>query len=162
MPASFSSSPAHDPMVAHLLDLLEPLGGVTARSMFGSFGFFREGAMLGLIWESAFYVRVDDDTRPNHQARRLAQFIYPAKNGKRMGMPYFQIPPEALDSAEEMTRWARPAARAAIVAKAAAPKLRSAAKAKPAATKKVAAARPVAARTVAKKKATPPAKKPRR
>ena len=147
-------------MVAHLLDLLEPLGGVTARSMFGSYGFFRDGAMLGLIWESAFYLRVDEDTRPNHQARRLAQFIYPAKNGKRMGMPYFQVPPEALDSAEEMTRWARPAARAALAAKAAGPKVRSAAKDKPAPARKVAADRPAAAKAGAKKRSSTPPKIP--
>ena len=146
-------------MVAHLLDLLEPLGGVTARSMFGSYGFFRDGAMLGLIWESAFYLRVDDDTRPNHQARRLAQFIYPAKNGKRMGMPYFQVPPEALDSAEEMTRWARPAARAAVAAKAAGPKVGSVAKDKPAPVGKVAAVRPAAAKAGAKAGAKAEAKK---
>jgi DNA transformation protein len=106
-----------DSQVTHLLELLEPLGGVTARSMFGEWGFFREGAMLACIYKKAFYVRVDEQTRALHEARGLAPFVYQHKTGRRVAMPYYQVPPEAFDDPDEMRRWAEPAARAAAAAK---------------------------------------------
>jgi DNA transformation protein len=102
-----------DPFVAHLLELLEPMGGVTARVMFGGVGFFRRGVMFALVWGGTFYVRVDETTRPAHEARGLGPFEYDTRAGKRKTMPYFQVPPEALEDADEMARWAAPAARGA-------------------------------------------------
>jgi DNA transformation protein len=113
-----------DSQVAHLLDLLEPLGGVTARSMFGEYGFFRDGAMLACIYQGAFYVRVDAETRTLHEARGLPAFVYEGKSGRRVTMPYYQVPPEAFEDSAEMLRWAAPAARAAAAAKQAKPSAR--------------------------------------
>lgn len=143
---------AADPQVVHLLELLEPLGGVTARALFGGHGFFREGSMLALIYEKTFFVRVDDETRGLHEARGLKPFVYVAKGGKKMQMPYFEVPVEAFDDAEEMTRWAGPAARvAAAVAAAKKPKV--------AAKKPKAAAKKGGVKQAAAKKAAAPAKK---
>jgi DNA transformation protein and related proteins len=57
---------SRDPRIDHLLDLLEPLGGVTARSMFGEWDFFRGGVMFALVYQGTFYVRVGEVTRPLH------------------------------------------------------------------------------------------------
>jgi DNA transformation protein len=102
-----------DPFVAHLLDLLAPLGPVAARPMFGGHGFFQGGVMFALVWRETFFVRTDERNRPVHEAEALAQFLYPDRCGRPKRMPYFQVPPAALDDAEEMERWARPALEAA-------------------------------------------------
>lgn len=128
-----------DHFVAHLLDLLGSIGGVTARSMFGEYGFFKGGTMFALIWQGNFHLRTDDQNRPSHEALGLAQFIYPGR-GRPVPMPYFQVPPAALDDPEEMARWARPAiaaaARAAATKKSAkSPRLRASARRSPPARK---------------------------
>jgi DNA transformation protein len=107
-----------DHFVAHLLDLLGMVGGVTARAMFGEYGFFKGGTMFALIWQGNFHVRTDDQNRASHEALGLAQFIYPGR-GRPVAMPYFQVPPAALDDPDEMARWARPAIAAAARAAAA-------------------------------------------
>ncbi len=43
--------------VAHVLDLLRPLGGVVARRMFGAYGLFRRGVMFALIDDDVLYLR---------------------------------------------------------------------------------------------------------
>lgn len=135
-----------DHFVAHLLDLLAPIGGVTARSMFGEYGFFESGTMFALIWQGNFHVRTDDQNRPSHEALGLAQFIYPGR-GRPVPMPYFQVPAAALDDPEEMARWAQPAIAAAARAAAAKRSAKKSAK--------------KSAKRSAKKSATAPAKSPR-
>jgi DNA transformation protein len=115
MPTKRRSSPGPRPgsdLAAHVLDLLEPLGGVSARAMFGEHGFFKGGAMFACIWKGNVYLRTDAENRPAHEAQGLAQFAA-VMRGRRMAMPYHQVPPAALESADEMERWARPALAAA-------------------------------------------------
>jgi DNA transformation protein len=130
--------------IAHLLELFEPLGAVTARSLFGEHGFFLAGAMFALVYSDTLYLRVDDRSRPRHEARGLEQFVYVDRNGRSMPMPYFAPPSEALDDAQAMTEWARPAVEAALAA--------ARAKRAPRKTKSAGARKPVAT----------PAKSPRK
>lgn len=117
MPKLAPTQKSKDEHITHLLGLLEPLGGVTARSMFGEYGFFKEGIMFALVYLKEFYVRVDERTKALHEARGLKQFVYVSKTGRRTPMPYYQVPTEAHDDPDEMTRWAAPAFAAARAAK---------------------------------------------
>jgi DNA transformation protein and related proteins len=105
-----------DQRVAHYLDLFEPLGGVTARSVFGEYGFFARGVMFALIWQGTLYVRTNEATRVRHEERGLMPFVYVSREGKHTQMPYYALPPEAFDTANDMSSWARPALEVAIAA----------------------------------------------
>lgn len=105
-----------DGLASHCLELFEPLGGVSKRLVFGEHAFFHDGAMFALIWEDALYVRVDGATRVRHEALGLKPFVYPHRDGRTTAMPYFQVPPAALEDPVEMEEWARPAIRAAHAA----------------------------------------------
>ncbi len=61
----------------HVLDLLAPLGPVTARRMFGGFGITLDGVMFALIADDVLYLKVDDRTRPDYEAAGAAE---PAAN----------------------------------------------------------------------------------
>jgi DNA transformation protein and related proteins len=98
--------PKASEFVAHLLDLLTPLGGVTARSMFGGWGFYREGRMFALVAFETFHVKVDDVSRPEFEALGLLPFTYEAGGGKRAIMAYFTVPADALDSPDLLCEWA--------------------------------------------------------
>lgn len=99
--------------VAHLLDLLEPLGGVTAKRMFGGYGIFRDGRMFGLVADGELFLKTDAENRGNFEARDLAAFQYEMKDGSVSVMSYHRCPEEALDSPHAMRPWAESAIAAA-------------------------------------------------
>ena len=89
----------------HILDLLDGLGGVTARSMFGGVGLYRDGVMFGLITRSdVLYFRTDDGNRGEYEAAGMAPFV-PFEDG-RMTMPYHEAPDHVLEDADQIRAWA--------------------------------------------------------
>lgn len=105
--------------VNHLLDLLAPLGGVTARGMFGGWGIYRDGLMFALVAYDTFYVKVDDPSRPEFTALGLLPFTYETKTGTNTIMSYHTVPTDALDSPDILCQWARKGIAAATRAAAA-------------------------------------------
>ena len=117
------TSPLRDGLVAHILDMLQDFGGISARRMFSGYGLFRQGAMFGLISRDTLYLRVDDRTRPDFIAAGSRVFRYsrgPTREIEIRG--YMECPPDILEDSEEMLRWATAAASAALAAKPARPK----------------------------------------
>jgi len=99
--------------VTHLLDLLEPLGPVSARRMFGGYGIYLEGLMFALVADDTLYLKVDEHSRGAFQAAGLEPFRY-SKKGKTYQMSYHAAPEDALEDAELMREWARKAVDAAM------------------------------------------------
>ena len=99
--------------VEYLLDLLTPFDGVTVKSMFGGFGFFKEGLMFALVTKDTFYLKTDEFNRFEFERMNLGPFVY-MKKGKPTPTSYYKAPEEALDNSEEMLRWAQMAFEAAI------------------------------------------------
>jgi len=96
----------------HLLDLLAPLGPVTARRMFGGGGLFLDGAMFALVVDDVLYFKTDDANRPAFEAAGAGPFTY-ERAGKSVALGYFEAPEDLMEDAEEMARWARDAWAAA-------------------------------------------------
>jgi len=105
--------PSEAAFVAHLLDLLEPPGEVSARRMFGGYGIFRDGLMFGLVADGELYLKTDVENRPDFEARDLGPFCFESKDGKVTTMSYHPCPDEALDSPHAMRPWAESAHAAA-------------------------------------------------
>lgn len=89
---------------AHAVDLLQNVGPVYSKRMFGGFGVFLDGLMFGLIADNELYLKVDQKNLPEFEAQGLQPFTY-HKNGKPMNLSYYQAPEEAMDSMEVMTQW---------------------------------------------------------
>lgn len=106
----------NDGFVSHLLELLEPMNGVTAKRMFGGHGIFCNGLMFGLVADSTLYLKVDDENKADFEARGLGPFTYTGK-GKPISMSYYQAPEETLDNSDDMLAWAERAYAAAVRAK---------------------------------------------
>ena len=102
--------------VDYLLELLDPVDGVTAKRMFGGHGIFRHGLMFGLVADSTLYLKVDKENVGEFEKLDLEPFVY-VKNGKPMAMSYREAPADVLDNTEVMTRWADTAYQAALRAK---------------------------------------------
>lgn len=107
---------ASDGLVVYLLESLEPLGGVSARRMFGGQGLFRQGLMFCLVARDTPYLKADAGTVPAFEAAGSGPFLY-ERNGKQVSLGYWQVPAAVLDEPEALCAWARQAIAAAVRAK---------------------------------------------
>jgi len=99
--------------VTHVLDLLEPLGPVSAKRMFGGYGIYLDRMMFALVASNTLYLKVDDESRGEFDAAGLEPFRY-SKKGKSYQMSYHAAPEDALEDAELLRDWARKAVDAAM------------------------------------------------
>jgi DNA transformation protein len=102
--------------VDHVLELLAPLGRVTARGMFGGHGIYLDGLMFAIVLDDTLYLKADEMNVREFQARRLEPFTY-ARRGRMTSLNYYRAPEEALDAPHQMAPWARTAFSAALRAK---------------------------------------------
>ena len=98
---------------SYVVDLMQSIGPVRGKSMFGGYGIFLEGLMFGLIADSVLYLKADKETENEFKAKGLEQFTY-NKKGKEFKMSYYQAPEEVLEDGEEMNSWADKAYGAAL------------------------------------------------
>ncbi|MCE9669667.1 TfoX/Sxy family protein [Myxococcus stipitatus] len=140
-----------DSFVEYVLELLEKLGPVQERRMFGGWGLYSGGRMFGLIAEGQLYLKTDELTRPEFHAQGGRPFIYESAT-RSVEMSYWTPPPDAADDAYALLPWARRAVEAAD----------RAARKKDTAKKKAPVAKKAAAKKAAPKRRVanaPPAKK---
>ena len=92
-----------------VLDQLEELGDVTARSMFGGVGLYHRGVFFGILARDTLYLKVGDSNLADYERAGMKPFRpYPNRAGK---MRYYSVPLEALENAAELAAWARKAIR---------------------------------------------------
>ena len=106
---------------AYIEDLVEPLGHVTSRRMFGGLGVFYRGLMFALIVNDVLHFKVDDENRPDYEADGMEPFSYLRKGQKRGLNSYWTVPVDVLDNEDEFLVWSRKAADAALRADAGKP-----------------------------------------
>ncbi len=98
------SAPVSD-FVAYLLDVLQPLGPLRARRMFGGYGLYCHERIFALVADDTLYIKADAANKPQFEAVGLRPFQPFAD--KPSTMPYYPLPSEALDDADVMLAWAR-------------------------------------------------------
>lgn len=104
---------ARDEDIAWFRELLEPLGPVSVRRMFGGAGLYVDGRIVGLEIEGTLYLKTDAFTRERFAEAAGQPFAYDGK-GKVVTTSYWTPPDEAMDSPEAMLPWARLALEAAL------------------------------------------------
>jgi len=100
-----------DGFVAFVLDQLDGIEDVTARSMFGGVGFYAGSVFFGIVYRDILYLKVDDQTRAGYECAGMKPFKPYAD--RPMTMQYYEVPAGVLENGEELTAWARRAIEAA-------------------------------------------------
>jgi DNA transformation protein len=98
---------------SYVQDMLQLIGPVTCKRMFGGHGFFLDGLMFALMADNTLYLKADDHNMADFTGQGLESFSY-QKNGKTMKISYYQAPAEALEDAEVLSNWANGAYAAAL------------------------------------------------
>lgn len=109
MPASQSEKE----FVYYIVDLMQSIGPVYSKSMFGGHGIFLDGLMFALVADGVLFLKADKGIEDEFVAQNLEAFTY-EKKGKKMKMSYYQAPDEALEDSEEMNLWANKSYSAAL------------------------------------------------
>lgn len=89
-----------------VLDQLSALPDVRARAMFGAHGLYQGDHFFAILDAGRLFFKTDATSEPAYPARGMAAFTYEAK-GKTLTMSYHEVPPEVLEDAPELVRWAR-------------------------------------------------------
>lgn len=89
---------------SYTVDLLQGMGPVYSKAMFGGFGVFLDGLMFGLIANNELDLKVDRDNLAEFEELDLEPFTYEAK-GKPMNLSYYQVPEECIEDSELLIRW---------------------------------------------------------
>jgi DNA transformation protein and related proteins len=93
-----------DKYVAFLMERFAELGKVTAKSMFGGYGFYCDGLFFAIYDRQHVYLKADAQTIPLFEARGLPAFQpFPDKPGT---MKYFRAPAEMLEDNDALREWA--------------------------------------------------------
>jgi DNA transformation protein len=128
--SSKSSSPKpsgpkqRDKFVDFLVERFSLLGKVTAKSMFGGYGFYCDGLFFAIYDHKHVYLKADAETVPAFEARGLPAFQ--PFDDQPMTMKYWRAPAEMLEDDDALRQWVGGAVAVA----------RRAAKKKPAAKKR--------------------------
>jgi len=102
-----------DEFAQHLTDVFRLFGPITLRRMFAGYGVFRDGIMFGLVYEETLYLKVDAENIASFQDQGLRQFEY-IRQGKVIGLSYYQAPEAVLEDVNEAALWARRSFEAAL------------------------------------------------
>lgn len=97
----------------HLHELLDPVGRIAMRPMFGGHGVYCDGLFFAIVIDGRLYLKVDAQSRGQFEAAGSAPFVYQGK-GAPVEMSYWSAPEQAMDSAEDMRPWAKLAIAAAL------------------------------------------------
>ena len=106
----------HDEFVDYILELMQALGPVSAKAMFGGYGIYINDLMFALVANDVLYLKTSNVNLPDFEKRGLRPFSYQRK-GKTLQMSYSEAPAEALDDANIMQLWANRAIEAALTGK---------------------------------------------
>jgi DNA transformation protein len=108
-----------------VVELLEGMGPVSIRKMFGGAGVYAGGLMFGLIADDTLYLKADETLRRELSEAGSEPFVWTPQSGPRKGeavdLGYLRLPEEALDDPELACAWGR---KALAVARAKAAKKR--------------------------------------
>ena len=73
--------------------------------MFGGVGIYSEGVFFAVIDNDTLFFKVDDRLRP--QYRDVGMPAFAPMPGKPAMEGYYQVPPNVLEDADELAKWAK-------------------------------------------------------
>jgi len=107
-----------DEFIQHCTELLQPIGSVRAKRMFGGHGLYVDEIFIAIVIAEQLYLKADSGTRARFEAAGCEPFRYGKKTGEAVSLSYFRAPEDAMESAALMQPWARLALEAALRARA--------------------------------------------
>ena len=94
------------PLLDYLVDHLAPLGDARGRAMFGGFGVYLDGVIIGIIAFDTFFLKADDTNRPAFKAAGAQPFTYQRGGEPAVSTGYWECPADVLEEPDQLRSWA--------------------------------------------------------
>ena len=89
-----------------VLDQLSELPELRVKAMFGGYGLYQRDNFFGILMDGRLYFKTDPQSCARYLARGMTPFTY--EKGRRVvSLRYFEVPPETLESREQLVAWAK-------------------------------------------------------
>ena len=90
--------------LSYVLELLEPIGQISVRAMFGGHGLYYRGVIFGLVIHDELYFKTGEGNILEYKAAGSSPFIYAGKH-KPMTMSYWRVPERVLEDDALLKQW---------------------------------------------------------
>ena len=97
----------------YVVDLMQSIGPVNAKRMFGGYGLFLDDLMFALISNGLLYLKADIENKDSFINNNLTAFTY-MKKAKECKLAYYQAPEEVLEDSDIMHNWIQSSYAAAL------------------------------------------------
>jgi len=81
-------------------DVLGHIDGITSKGMFGGWGIYLEGIIVGLIIDGELYLKADKELVAKYKKIGLYTFTYTGSKNKVYEMNYVSVPEETMEDRE--------------------------------------------------------------
>lgn len=105
--------PDNKDFVNYIADMLQDLGQIDARYMFGDWGLYLDGVFFAIIDDDRLYVKADEKNRHLFEKHHLEQFSY-MRQQKKCYLNYYAVPEDAIDDMDKLKYWAETGYQAAL------------------------------------------------
>ncbi len=96
---------AAQPLTEAIAAKLAPLGPMRAKPMFSGYGLYLDGVIFGLILRENFYLKVDDENRPDFVKAGSAPFRYETRQRQVTVDSYWLCPAPIAGNAAKLRAW---------------------------------------------------------
>lgn len=100
-----------------MADLFKDISGITSRSMFGGYGYYKDGLIFAIIADGELYFKVDDGNRADYEQAGSHPFVYEMGNHKSTTMSYWLLPEDVMEDKDKLRQWIDKAVEASIRSK---------------------------------------------
>jgi len=99
--------------INYLLDVLEPLGVIRHRRLFGGAGLYYDGKQFAILMDNRLYLVTDDTTRSSFERHGMLPFSNQTKRGRVLLKRYYEVPEDVMADPALLPVWARHAVNVA-------------------------------------------------
>jgi DNA transformation protein len=100
-----STKQSKNTFLQHLHEVFRTFGPIESRRMFGGYGIYHQGLIIGIAVGESLYLKADDMSVPDFKTAGSVPFEY-EKNGVVTKISYYSLPAEAFDDSEVARKWA--------------------------------------------------------
>ena len=110
--------PRQNEFCDYLMDRLASLGEPSYRFMFGGYGIYLDGLIVGIVVDDVLLLRADEENRQDYEAQGIGPF-HPYPDKMTSTMPYYTVPDDVFEDQDAFQEWAGRSREAALRAQAA-------------------------------------------